>query len=125
MREPAFFGVETTKSRSREGLQSLHGQTFSRTNSENCSINFHCCGGRVICPSLYPALVNSSKAALIVSFGPVLLKQLKGTRLTSFPNHTDIEEPDNRSDQFAETSILTRLSTLAKTKSNLVFLGIW
>ena len=48
-----------------------------------------------------------------------LLKQLKGTGLTSFPNHTDIEESDNSPDQFAETPIFDQIINFSQNKEQL------
>ena len=50
---------------------------------------------------------------------PCFLKQLKGTRLTSFPDHTDIEESDNSPDQFAETPIFDQIINLGQNKEQL------
>ena len=47
------------------------------------------------------------------------LKQLKGTGLTSFADHTDIEEPDNSPDQFAETPIFYQIINLGQNKEQL------
>ena len=47
------------------------------------------------------------------------LEQLKSTGLTSFSDHTDIEEPDNSPDQFAETPIFDQIINLGQNKEQL------
>ena len=50
---------------------------------------------------------------------PSFLEQLKSTGLTSFPDHTDIEESDNSPDQFAETPIFDQIINLGQNKEQL------